>query len=154
MFLLKQYIDVTKEYINKTTKGIGNILYDEGYNIASHTDEIKVAILIHNIFGGNIRLINENNCSFGIKTSDYEWNGKLWELKILKSPNSIDSALRKGIEQIYINPGGVILYFENKIDSIKEVETKIKSRIETSCRFKIDILIMSMGKLEKVVRYN
>ena len=38
------------------------------------------------------------------------------------------------------------------MESIKEVETKIKSRIETSCRFNIDIMIMLMGKLEKVIR--
>ena len=53
-----------------------------------------------------------------------------------------------------MNPGGVILDFEKKVESIREVETKIKSRIETSCRFKIDIIIMFMGNFEKVIRYN
>ena len=109
---------------------------------------------MHNCFGGDIKLIKENNRGFGVKTSDYEWNGRLWELKTLKTAKSIDSALRKAIEQIFVNPGGVILNFENGIDSISKIEKMIKSRIETSCRFKIDIMIMSINTLEKVVRYN
>ena len=151
---MKQSIDVTSEYIKKATKGVGEIVFDVNYDVGIHSDEVKVAIWIHNCFGGNIKLIKENSRGFGVKTSDYEWNGRLWELKTLKSPKAIDSALRKGIEQIFMNPGGVILNFENKVESVKEVETKIKSRIETSCRFKIDIIIMFMGKIEKVRRYN
>ena len=151
---MKQSIDVTNEYIKKATKGIGEIVFDDNYDVASHSEEVKVAVWIHNYFGGDLRLIKENSRGFGVKTSDYEWNGKLWELKTLKTSKAIDSALRKGIEQIFMNPGGVILNFENKFESIKEVETKIKSRIETSCRFKIDIMIMSINILEKVVRYN
>ena len=151
---MKQSIDVTSEYIKKATKNIGEIVFDDDYDVASHSEEVKVAVWIHNYFGGDLRLIKENSRGFGVKTSDYEWNGKLWELKTLKTPKAIDSALRKGIEQIFMNPGGVILNFENKFESIKEVETKIKSRIETSCRFKIDIMIMSINILEKVVRYN
>ena len=151
---MKQSIDVTSEYIKKATKGTGEIVFDDNYDVASHSEEVKVAVWIHNYFGGDIRLIKENSRGFGVKTSDYEWNGKLWELKTLKSPKAIDSALRKGIEQIFMNPGGVILDFEKIVESIREVETKIKSRIETSCRFKIDIIIMFMGNFEKVIRYN
>ena len=151
---MKQSIDVTNEYIKKAAKGIGEIVFDDNYDVASHSEEVKVAVCIHNCFGGDIRLIKENSRGFGVKTSDYEWNGKLWELKTLKTPKAIDSALRKGIEQIFMNPGGVILNFENGIDSISKIEKMIKSRIETSCRFKIDIMIMSINILEKVVRYN
>ncbi len=151
---MKQCIDVTSEYLNKSTKEIGSITFDNDYNVGEHSDEIRIAIWLHNCFGGDIKLIKENSRGFGVKTSDYEWNGRLWELKTLKTAKSIDSALRKAIEQIFVNPGGVILNFENGIDSISKIEKMIKSRIETSCRFKIDIIIMSINTLEKVVRYN
>ena len=150
---MKHYIDVTNEYLNKSTKEIGSITFDNNYNVSEHSDEVQVAIWLHNNFGGNIKLIKENSRGFGVKTSDYEWNGHLWELKTLKTAKSIDSALRKAIEQIFTNPGGVILNFENGIDSISQIEKMIKSRIETSCRFKVDIMIMSISTLEKVVRY-
>lgn len=151
---MKQCIDVTSEYLNKSTKEIGSIIFDNDYNVSEHSAEVEIAIWLHNSFGGNIKLIKENSRGFGVKTSDYEWNGRLWELKTLKSAKSIDSALRKAIEQIFGNPGGVILDFENGIDNISQIEKMIKSRVETSCRFKIDIIIMSINKLEKVVRYN
>lgn len=150
---MKQYIDVTNEYFNNNTEGIGDILFDDCYNVADHSDEVKIAIFLHNTFGGTVKLIKENSRGFGVKTSDYEWNGKLWELKTLKSEKSIDSALRKGLEQIYINPGGVILDFEINFENTIQIEKNIKSRIEVSCRFKIDIMILCKGKLVKIIRF-
>lgn len=145
--------DVTTEYINNAASKIGRILYENGYNYGHHDDEIKMAEWIYNNFGGNIILLSENNKPYGKKYSDYEWNGKLWELKTLKSENSVDSAIRKAISQIYDNPGGVILDFgKNKVNT-KKVEAEIKNRIESNCRFKIDIIIILNQKLEKVIRY-
>lgn len=151
---MKHYIDVTTEYFNKNTKEIGRILFSDDYDVTIHSEEIKIALWLHNTFGGHIKLIKENSKSYGMKTSDYEWNGKLWELKTLKSEKSIDSALRKGIEQIFMNPGGVILDFETNFDNINQIEKNIKSRIEASCRFKIDIIILCKTKLKKIIRFN
>lgn len=60
---------------------------------------------------------------------------------------------RKAISQIYTNLGGVILDFgKNKID-LQKVDNKIKERISTSCRFRIDIMIINYKKLQKVMRF-
>lgn len=149
---MKHFTDVTSEYLNDAKKGIGEITYSKEYRIIGHSEEVEIALWLHNNFGGNIRLIVENNDSFGVKNADYEWNGKLWELKTLKSEKSIDSALRKAISQIYSNPGGVILNFGKNQIKISQVLLIVKSRIETSCRFKMDVMIMSLGKLEQVIR--
>lgn len=150
---MKSYIDVTNEYLGSDKKCIGNISYEDNYNIKEHTEEIDMALWLHNNFGGDINLLIENNRSYGIKRSDYEWNGKYWELKSLSSEKAIDSALRKAISQIYVNPGGVILDFgKNKID-LQKIYNKIEERISTSCRFKIDIMIINYKKLLKVIRF-
>ena len=150
---MKDYIDVTNEYLNSKKKSVGNISYEDNYNMKNHTEEIDMALWIHNSFGGDIKLLIESNGCFGVKSSDYEWNNKYWELKSLSSEKSIDSALRKAISQIYTNPGGVILDFgKNKID-LQKVDNKIKERIGISCRFRIDIMIINYKKLQKVMRF-
>ncbi len=145
--------DVTKEYIDNATPQKGRVLYESGYNYISHADEISIAEWLYNNFGGNIILLSENNKPYGKKYSDYEWNGKYWELKTLKSENSVDSAVRKAISQIYDNPGGIILDFEKNLINIKKVETLIKSRIESNCRFKVDVIIITNTKILKIIRY-
>ncbi len=104
--LLEQ--DVTIEYINNAKPKTGRILFENGYNYGCHDDEINMAEWLYNTFGGDIILLSEHNKPFGKKYSDYEWNGKYWELKNLKSEKSVDSAIRKAISQIYDNPGGII----------------------------------------------
>lgn len=107
----------------------------------------------NNLNNANIELLNEPNIN-GIKTLDYIWNNKYWELKTLKLEKSIDSALRKGIEQIFMNSGGVILDFETNFDNINQIEKNIKSRIVASCRFQIGIIILYKTKLKKIIRFN
>ena len=98
-------------------------------------------------------MIDEKPSVYGAKTPDYEWNGRFWELKTLKSEKSVDAALRKAISQIYEKPGGVILDFGRNQISLSRVESAAKSRVETSCRFRMDIMIISGGKLEKIIRF-
>ncbi len=145
--------DVTIEYINNATPKTGRILYENKYNYDCHDDEINMAEWIYNTFGGNIILLSENNKPYGEKYPDYEWNSKYWELKTLKSEHSIDSAMRKAITQIYENPGGVILDFGRSSINLKKVENAIRDRLESNCRFKIDIMIVINSQLKKVIRY-
>ena len=145
--------DVTKEYLKNAVPKSGRILYESGYNYKNHNIEIKMAEWLYSFFGGDIILLSENNKPYGKKYSDYEWKGKYWELKTLESENSVDSAIRKAISQIYDNPGGVILDFGKNTINLKKVENAIKDRVESNCRFKIDIIILFNSQLQKVIRY-
>lgn len=108
---------------------------------------------LHDVFGGDILLLAETGGIYGTKRPDFDWCGKFWELKTLKSEKSIDSAVRKAIGQIYDNPGGIILDFGKNTVSVNRIESAIKSRIDASCRFKVDVMIICAKKLQKVIRY-
>ena len=150
---MKKQLDITSIYMQNATPGVGHILYDKGYILQSHEEEIKMSLWPHNHLGGDIRLNSERSGTYKAKSADFEWRGKLWELKTIKSERAIDSALRKGISQIFENPGGVILDFGNNPVKLKSIELAVKSRIESSCRFQIDIIIICKGELQMILRY-
>jgi hypothetical protein len=112
-----------------------------------------MSLWLHNYFGGDIRLNSERSGTYGAKTADFEWRGKLWELKTIKSERAIDSALRKGISQIFENPGGVILDFGKHPVKLNAIVKAVKSRIEVSCRFQIDVIVIYNEELQMVLRY-
>ncbi|MCR5225869.1 MAG: hypothetical protein K6E27_01490 [Eubacterium sp.] len=151
---MKKLIDVTEQYINMDAPGDGRILYESGYNHNRHDEEISMATWIHDNLGGEIILLSETGGTFGARRSDYEWKGRYWELKTIKSEKAVDSALRKAISQIYDKPGGVILDFGKNNVRLPQIESAIKSRIESSCRFKIDVMIIINGQLRKVLRFD
>lgn len=150
---MKKQFDVTEFYYQNAHPQNGKIFFEQSYNFSLHEEELIMAKWIFSNLGGNIKLLSEMSGIYGKKQADFEWNGKLWELKTLKSERSIDSALRKAIEQIYNNPGGVILDFGKNKVQLPLIESAVKSRIESSCRFKIDIIIICDGKLRKVLQY-
>ena len=150
---MKKLIDVTQEYIDTATPDDGRILYENGYNHNTHDEGISMATWIIENLGGDIILLAENGGTFGAKRSDYEWKGRYWELKTVKSDRSVDSALRKAISQIYERPGGVILDFGKNSVRLPQIEAAVKSRLESSCRFKMDVIIIISGKLQKVLRF-
>lgn len=150
---MKKQIDVTDEYLNNAVPGKGRIICEDGYNLLLHEEEVIIAKWMHEHFGGDIKLLSEKNGMYGVKKPDYEWRKTYWELKTLKSEKSIDSSLRKAIGQIYDNPGGVILDFGKNPVHLSQIEKAVRSRVEASCRFKIDILIICESKLTKALRY-
>ena len=141
--------DVTEEYIRATRKG--KIEYEEGYDETEHKNEVEFAKWINRTLGGDITLLTEINQD-GVKTPDYVWNGKLWELKTVSTENAANKALRKGIHQIENNPGGVILdYGEKKIDRNLLIEV-LNKRMQWYPEANLDILIRSENKF-CIIRY-
>ena len=89
--------DVLSEYKEKAKPDNGTITYEDGYRVAGHSAEIKVAQHLHQKFGGDITLLKES-CVRGEKKSDYLWNGELWELKSASSVNAVDQEFRKALK--------------------------------------------------------
>lgn len=148
-------IDVTSEYLEKSTPGKGNIEFDGGYKEGKHINEIKCANWLVDTFGGDIKLLNESD-QISVKTPDYLWNGKLWDLKTTQTEKAADSAIRHGIKQIIDNPGGMILdYGDNdiSIDDLRKIISARVSRSQTIYEGGIDIIVKRNGKKVKVFRY-
>lgn len=84
------------------------VTHDAGYKIDIHQNEIMAAQWLRDTFGGDIRLLTEVNEQM-VKTADYLWREKLWDLKTVTTEKAANFAIRKGLKQIRENPGGIIL---------------------------------------------
>lgn len=145
--------DVTTEYLNAATPGIGNIILQSGYHTKDHDEEIKKAEWIRDNFGGDITLLKENGAEYEERSADYLWRNHFWELKTLSSESAIDNALRKAIKQIRFNPGGVVFSFGRSNIHMDKCERALSARLNTSCKFHMDIILVVNGELKKVFRY-
>ncbi len=145
--------NVTSEYFRNAKPNVGDIIYSDGYNKQLHKEEISAAEIIHKELGGDIRLITEKNQQ-NIKSADYEWNNRLWDLKCTSTENAANSAIRHGLVQIKDNPGGIILNYGNKNFTMEKLMSVIDKRMQWN-HFdeNIDIIIMAKNHVIKVLRY-
>ena len=146
------FIEVQDEYASKATPGIGNITFDDGYNKKIHNQEISFADWLHNYYGGNIHLLSEAN-SNKVKSPDYIWNSKYWDLKTTTTEKAANSALRKGLRQIEDNPGGIMLDYGKCDISIENLIDVIEKRMKWYTGETIDIMIIRNGDVAKILRY-
>ena len=144
--------DITKKYNESATPRIGKMRYENGYRAKDHKDEIEVANQIRNQFGGKIVLLKEANVQ-GIKTPDYLWRGKLWELKSISTEKAADSALRTAIQQIKNNPGGAVMQCGREFD-IRTLIEILDARAMRNLNFDFDVMALKLdGSLLFVRRY-
>lgn len=149
---VRNYIEVQDEYRKKATPNLGKITPEVGYNKLIHKDEITFANWLHSHYGGDIMLLNESQTD-GVMKSDFIWNGKYWELKSPKAEKSANSLIRKGLQQIEKNPGGIFLDFGNRDISIDTLIDVIEKRMKWYPDQNVDIMIVQKGKVVKVLRY-
>lgn len=148
--------DVTPFYYGTATPNEGKVTYENGYKVNEHRNEINIAELIHQTFGGDITLLTEINDQH-IKTPDYIWRGKLWELKSLKSESGFDSAVRSALHQIEENPGGIIIDLKDSDISILSDSAlfKVENRIRRSSKkqTQTDVMFLMKNGNMKIYRY-
>ncbi|MDY4196934.1 MAG: hypothetical protein SOX70_06790 [Peptoniphilaceae bacterium] len=146
-------IDVTKEYLSQAMPGEGKIEMDSKYNIMTNQNEIKMAHWLHNKFGGDIRLLTESTAE-GVKAPDYLWRSKFWKLKTIKSEKASNAAIRKGMMQIQLNPGGIVLDYTSEQLNHKLLDEQMRKRMQwIGIISDVDIIVVSHGEIVKVVRY-
>ena len=147
--------DVTKKYIDSAKPRMGKVRYENGYRIKGHKTEIEVANQLRDQFGGKFVLLKEANAQ-GIKTPDYLWRGKQWELKSISTAKAADMAIRKATKQIAKTPGGVVLQCTGSINTdelIRIVDDRaVRSVISTGFRFDV-IALEENGSLLFARRY-
>lgn len=135
--------DVTKKYIDSAKPRMGKVRYENGYRIKGHKTEIEVANQLRDQFGGKFVLLKEANAQ-GIKTPDYLWRGKQWELKSISTAKAADMAIRKATKQIAKTPGGVVLQCTESIntDELIRIVDNIAVRSVVSTGFGFDVIAL------------
>ncbi len=145
--------DVTAEYFGTAKPGEGSISYDDGYDVSSHKHEVQMANFIFEKFGGNLTLLKERNIK-DVKTPDYVWNSKYWDLKNVSSEKAAYSAVRHGIKQIIENPGGLILDYRNTDkNNLQLIINQIDDRMQRTKVENADIMIILENNRIKIYRY-
>lgn len=143
--------DVTSEYWKKACPGVGSITEESGFLRSERTREVKTAELLLQQFGGNIKLLADNNKE---ERPDYLWEAKLWELKNPSSYNAVNKRVRKGLSQIHDNPGGIIVDLESHSLDLQSVIDTIDDRIRQSKgKGAVDIIIMRDSRVLLILRY-
>lgn len=147
--------DVTKKYIDSAKPRMGKVRYENGYRKKGHKTEIEVANQLRDQFGGKFVLLKEANAQ-GIKTPDYLWRGKQWELKSISTAKAADMAIRKATKQIAKTPGGVVLQCTGSINTdelIRIVDDRaVRSVVSTGFGFDV-IALEENGSLLFARRY-
>lgn len=145
--------DVSAEYADQATPGEGAITQDEGYDTGRHTEETKIAEWLHSNFGGDIRLLNESKVDHE-KRADLLWRGKLWDLKTASTEKAANTAIKRGLQQIRPNPGGIILDYKDIEISMDLLKQVIDKRMEWLSEGEtVDIMIVRNSEVIKVLRY-
>ena len=142
--------DVTKEYFEDATPNRGLFDYDDGYPVEDRQDEIVVAKVLFQNFGGDIRLKKEVQNQ---KNPDYEWMGRLWDLKTISTEKAANSAVRSGVEQIRRNPGGVVLDIAFENADISKLRDIIEKRMYWYPDDMLDIMLIANGEVIQALRY-
>ena len=141
-------IDVTAEYFGKATPGKGDFEQDEGVK----PEDVRVAHIIHNTLGGDIRVQKDVNQDH-VKTADYLWNGKLWELKTTSTDTAVKSAMQTGLRQIRTNPGGIVIAMNGEGRSLKKTIDNIENRFYQGHVRNVDVMIIHNDSISKILRY-
>lgn len=146
----KGFYSVKAEYEKAATPKHGQFVIQSGYNVSRRRQEVETALLLHNTYGGNIELIHEDASK---KTADYNWRGKLWELKSVSSLTSVDTQLRKAIKQIENNAGGILLDISNYKGGKQDLFDAIHYRLKRSGGMTIDLLLLNNKNIQMAYRY-
>ncbi len=148
---LKECINITKHYIKNASPGCGEIIKQEGYNESLHINEIETAKWLIRTFGGDVVLLNEKNLD-NIKTPDFLWHNRYWDLKDVSSEKAIDNAVRKGLRQIQNNPGGLILDFGGNPINLTKAKEAIEGRLRRGFPRSVDFIVIFQNTMV-VYRY-
>lgn len=146
--------DITKEYIHvgMRKEGLLTVPWQSSYAKSDHREEIRIGQLLYKKLGGELQLLAEANQQH-IKTPDYMWNGKYWDLKNISSINAANNAIRKGLKQISENPGGLILWIDSADIDMQQLFIEIVNRLYRSAAFTTTIIIGQHSEIAKVLRY-
>lgn len=90
----------------------------------------------------------------GVKTPDFLWRGKQWELKTPTTENAANHAIRQGLKQIEKDPGGIILDYRGRPIDLERLEEVVRKRLQWKPdRPRLDIMIILTDNDVRIWRY-
>ena len=139
---IPQITNITGEYLQNASPGIGSITKEPGYIDKDHQEENDFAKWLYNALGGTI-IQNKDSKTKGKHFADFTWNGKLWELKTISSSkyNTIDQHVRDANKQIASNRGGFFIDISSSKLSIDEMAVFIETSMKRRSIQQTDVLI-------------
>ena len=144
------YEYTTNRYRSK--QGKGTLLYDNGFKKKQkNAPERAMAKWLSDHIGGIIRVKKESEVE-GIKSPDYLWNGRRWDLKCPTTTTAAKSAIKSGLKQIKPNPGGIILNYGNNTFNPAEVE-KTMDRLLQHLNHPVEVIVISNDRVVLAKRY-
>ena len=146
--------DVTNKYFAAKDRLTGEFVIPEQgvYAKSNHKEEIRIGKILYDSFGGDFRLLGEINKQ-NIKTADYLWNGKYWELKNISSVNAANNAIRKGLKQITSNPGGLVVWLDSSDITRNILLTEVVYRLYRSATIDTTVIIGRDDEVIHVLEY-
>lgn len=144
--------DVTGAYVRSAWPNVGTVTVEAGVDRALKKSEIRTAEWLKANFGGDIRVLRELNGD-KVKTPDFIWDGKPWELKAVSSITSIDRQIRKAAKQVGEASGGVVVDISGRTASRAAVSDEIVTRLSKRAKGSLDVIVMENSELVKVLRY-
>lgn len=153
--ITRKYIDVTNEYLKKSTPNSHTII-DSYFYISNDKiyivdgtkkvildyskKELEIAIWVENIFGGEFYMNPKVNIPDGVKTADYWWNDEYWDLKmpIGSSRRTIENMIKNSKEQAK----NFIIDISNSKLTIYEAKHQIENMYNNDARKWINKIIL------------
>lgn len=143
--------NITNEYY--TNKGMKpEVFIPVDYDLIKHKEEISIAKFLSMEFNIHIELLTEIN-EDKIKTPDFIFNDKYWEIKNVSSANSIDKRVKIAIQQIIKNVGGIVLVIDRSDLDISTIKEIVFHRIDRTKIERIDIILIKNEIIIEIDRY-
>lgn len=148
-----KYSGLVEDYEFKKTPGRGSYTIEPNYfESGDHTDEQAMAQFLRREYGGDITLRAERH-ERNVKNPDYEWRGKLWDLKTPISNKKVNERVHSGLGQIAENPGGIIVDISNLTLTEAEAWAQVEDRMQSSNKATVDIMLYRNGNVLGIKRF-
>ena len=147
------YINITKEWLNNhgNEKVVEEAKYYESNSIKYYVDnknvildyskhELEIATWLVNTLGYEVKLLPRINVPEGIKTADYFFKGKLWDLKEINSPGK--RAIDNRINGNKLQSKNYIFDISNNKLSNKDILKQVKNIYYSKSRNWVDKIII------------
>lgn len=144
----RNFSDVTNEYAAAAKPGAGTVTKEPGYKDKSKGHETAIAKEVLRVFGGDITHIDNSG---RVTKPDITWEGKDWEIKNSSSETSVDTQIRKGLDQIHAYHGNLII--DNTGLAFARYQEIVFDRVRRSAKEDFDLAVFYEGEYVKTLRY-
>lgn len=142
--------DITDEFLKLSKPDIGNVINGD---TIGHQEETQVANWLVKKFGGDVELLQESPVD-GIKTPDFLWNQKAWELKNVSTKTSVDNQIHKAVKQLFGDDVGIVLDIGNRKIDEESIVNAIIEKAGKRAKVTTKVIIKDKDKLIKIIEIN